>query len=235
MVKDSTRSKLLALRDRYGLDVAVSVAKSSLTISTSDGEFKKQFNGEICETVLEMKIQEILKKHADWFYVKSLVLPDADGNNPEFLTEIDFVLFTPYCVYCIECKSYAGDKELVDAGTIKMKNGHQRDVYKQNRMHLDVLDKLICPFSLTEEPVYQMILFDFSKGRCVDKRGVRARKEFPLANEQTFAELLKVRKAKVWDITGLASAKVKLEKFSERAHDKHLAYVKKLHKEGDLG
>lgn len=233
MVKDSTRERLLALRDKYGLDVAISVAKSSLTVATNDGEFKKQFNGEICETVLEMKIQEIMKEHSDWFYIKSLVLPDADSTNSEFLTEIDFVLFTPCCVYCIECKSYAGDKELLGAGTIKLKSGYERDVYKQNKMHLEVLDKLISPFSLLEEPVYQMILFDFSKGECIDKRELQAKKEFPLANETTFEKLLKSRKVKVWDMTGLRSAKMKLEKFSKQAHSKHLAYVKSLHKEGN--
>ena len=94
MVKDSTRAHLLYLRNKYGTAVAIDVAKKSLAVSASDGEFKKQFNGEICETVLEIIIQDLVKKNPEWFYLKSLVIPDAAGNNPEFLTEIDFVLFT---------------------------------------------------------------------------------------------------------------------------------------------
>lgn len=229
MVKDSTRAHLLDLRNKYGTAVAIDVAKKSLAISASDGEFKKQFNGEICETVLEIIIQDLVKKNPEWFYLKSLVIPDAAGNNPEFLTEIDFVLFTPSCVYCIECKSYAGNKQVVDAGTIVLQHG-QRDVYKQNKMHLEVLNKLINPFSLVEEPVYQMILFDFSRGKCTDKRTASAKQEFPLTNESNFASIIKAGK-QCWDMVGLQCAKEKLEKFSIKAHKKHLEYVQGLHKE----
>ena len=70
MVKDSTRAHLLDLRNKYGTAVAIDVAKKSLAVSASDGEFKKQFNGEICETVLEIIIQDLVKKNPEWFYLR---------------------------------------------------------------------------------------------------------------------------------------------------------------------
>ena len=150
MVKDTTREKLLALRDEYGTETAIEVARKSLKVKASGGDFKKQFNGEVCEVVLEMILQAMIsQKHPDWFYIKGLILPDAESNNHEFLTEIDFVLFTKECVYCIECKSYAGDKTITGKGTINLANGDSRDVYKQNSMHLEVLDKMIKAFSIS--------------------------------------------------------------------------------------
>lgn len=226
MVKDATREKLLELRETYGTATAIEVAKKSLKINSSDVSFKQQFNGEVCETVLEMILQKIIKEeHPDWFYSKSMILPNPDSNN-EFLTELDFVLFTPNCVYCIECKSYAGKKIITDKGTVEL-NKYSRDVYKQNIMHLEMLSKLIGNFS--ESPVYRMVLFNFSRGDIVDKRDEKWKGIFPVVDENTFPFVFKQEGKAVWDMQGLRAARVKLERFSEQNRERHLAYVQSLH------
>lgn len=226
MVKDSTRKHLLLLYQKYGEDIAIETARKSLSIAKGGKDFKPQFNGEICETVLEIILKEYCKKHQDSFYLKSVVLPDTETLS-NFLTEIDFVFFTTECIYCIECKSYAGDKELCNEGTIVLRNGKSRDVYKQNSMHLDVLDKLIGPFS--KEPVYKLVLFNFSTGNLIDKRTDEWKMNFPVVDEKNFRTVISKRRKKVWDVVGLRRASVKIEKFSDANRARHLEYVKKLH------
>lgn len=228
--KNVIRENLLKVYDTYGLKVAVQAAAKTLTIVDTDADFKMQYNGEICETVLEINLMSLIaNKHYDWFYTKSLVLPDVESGNTKFLTEIDFVLFTPQCVFCIECKSYAGDKCIVDKGTIVLENGNKRDVYQQNKMHLDTLQKLINPFS--KVPKYQMLLFNFARGDVHDKRDTASRHEFPIVTCKTVEDTLwrYTRGDAVWDMKGLHIAKGHLEEFSDKHRAAQLAYVKSLH------
>lgn len=228
-VKDSTRKNLLALRDTYGVKVAIEVARKSLKVADSDGDFKRNLNGELCEAVLEILLQDFIKTHKDWFYVKGMVLPDADNLNSEFLTEIDFVLFSKTCVFCIECKSYSGKTTLKDKGTFILNDGKTRDVYKQNILHLEVLDKMLDPFGKRGKE-YQMVLFDFSSGDCSDTRNAKDKKEFLYTTEKNILSILSNASYKGnWDLEGLRLAKPKFENFSRKARAKHLAYVKSLH------
>ena len=234
MVKDSTRDHLLALEEQYGIAVAIEVARKSLRVGTSDGEFKKQFNGEVCEVVLEMLLQKLIREeHPDWFYIKGLILPDADNTQSEFLTEIDFVVFTPQCIYCIECKSYSGTKRISGNGTINLESGRSYDVFKQNSMHLQVLNKMIQNFCISKPPAYKMILFNFSYGKCYDMREVDAKRAFPVVDDKSFSKVLSKRTRVCWDMQGLRMAKDSLETFSKRTRAKHLKYVQGLHKECD--
>lgn len=229
MVKDCVHQKLFEMQKKYGTAATISVAKKSLKIGKSDVEFKQQFNGELCETILELLLKDSIRdKHEDWFYSKSLVLPDAKTQS-DFLTEIDFVVYTPQCVFCIECKSYQGEKQMIEDGTVVYRAG-KRDVYKQNVMHLEVLDKMIGTFS--KQPSYQMILFNFSTGNMNDRRAESAKREFPVVDEKSIIKLMElctVGKSKVWDTEGLRKARVRLENFSSRNHNRHLEYVKSLH------
>ena len=228
-VKDSTRKNLLALRDKHGLKIATEVARKSLKVSDNDVDFKRNFNGEICEVVLEMQLQEFMKTNKDWFYVKGMVLPDADNLNSEFLTEIDFVVFSPSCIFCIECKSYAGKTKLVDKGTFILSNGKTRDVYKQNSLHLEVLDKMLAPFG-KQGKAYQMVLFDFSTGSCTDTRNLKDKKEFLYTTDKDILSVLSNTNLDGhWDLVGLRMAKPKFEAYSSKARAKHLQYVKSLH------
>lgn len=230
MVKDSTRVRLLGLRKKYGTKTAIAAAKEALRIYKGDKSFKQQFNGEICEVVLEMLLLDVCATRDDMFYVKGLVLPDAETLS-EFLTEIDFMIATPRCVYCVECKSYAGDKRIVENGTIVVQN-HDfcRDVFKQNKMHLEVLNKMIGAFS--KSPRYQMLLFNFSTGSIIDERDERAKRIFPVVDETSiFERMNEDGLSDVWDYEGLLCAKEKLEKFSNKNRARHLKYVQGLHSE----
>lgn len=224
-VKDSARKHLLDIYEKYGSKVAIETARASLTISKGGSEFKSQFNGEICETVLEIILKELCKKNSSWIYLKSVVLPDTETLS-DFLTEIDFVLITGSCIYCIECKSYAGDKTIINEGTVVLKNGKKRDVYKQDLLHLEVLGKLLHGFSKT--PKYKIVFFNFSTGEVNDLRDHIWKEKFPLVNDSTFTTILENSKP-VWDLVGLRRAAPKIEKFSKQNRDRHLAYVKSKH------
>lgn len=234
MVKDVTRKNLLLVRKRYGVDNAIAVAEKALKLPSSKKDFHQQFNGEVCEVVLEMLLDQAIKeRHHDWYYSKSVIIPDTESMSEEFLTEIDFVVFTPQCVFCIECKSYAGKKTLIEDGTIIYGN-KRRDVYKQNLMHLELLRNLLNNFSKT--PRYQMILFNFSHGEIMDKREKAAITKFPLTsykNVITCMELITKNTNKVWDMVGLKHAKLKLDIYSDNNRERHLHYVQSLHHEED--
>lgn len=228
MVKDDTRKRLLAIEEKYGCETAVAVAKESLGVANKNKTFKQQFNGEVCETVLEMLLRKEAKERSgDFFYMKSVVLPDAETLS-DFLTEIDFVVVTSTCIYCIECKSYAGDKILSGNGTVIIKKtGKSRDVFAQNEMHLEVLDKLLRPFG--KKPLYQMLLFNFATGSITDERSERAKQIFPVTDEKSIIEYLRKPKNGIWDYKGLCMAKKKIVLFSEKNRSRHLKYVQGLH------
>lgn len=226
----SMRDRIFQLRKSHSLADVIKIAKKSLIINSKDytAEFKTQFNGEICEAILELLIKEWMEKNkVNGALIRSLILRDLNSNNKDFLTEIDMVLFTPWCVYCIECKSYAGDKEIVGDGTICVANGRNFDVFKQNQMHLDVLRGWVDGFSKT--PVYQMVLFNFATGEMKDKRDAKARCLMPSTTEQNVLKLFSEVTKTVWDIKGIKQAIPKLEKFSDEHRAKHLEYVKSLH------
>lgn len=227
MVKDNTREKLFKLEEKYGLQKTLKVAKASLSVASKDGDFKKQFNGEICESVLELIILDLMKSKKDLFYSKGVVIPDVEKQG-EFLTEIDFVVYTAECVYCIECKSYAGEKRCIDSGTI-VTGKMSRDVYKQNYMHLEVLDKLIRRYAIT--PVYQMLLFNFSTGNLIDERSDVAKREFPVVNENNVVRAITRKGKAAWDLEGLRQADKLIRKFSAHNQKRHLEYVKSLHRQ----
>lgn len=228
MVKDVTREKLLRLKKQYGTKVAIEVASKSLRLKSNDGAFKKQYNGEICEVVLEMILLDFIQKqHPDWFYIKGMILPDIKSNNREFLTEIDFVLFTPQCIYCIECKSYAGNKRVEDSGTIVLEDGTRRDVYRQNSLHLNVLNNMLGKFS--KNPKYKMLLFNFSRGNIQDIRDENAKLNFPVVDEKSVVSWLDDKGRAVWNMRGLSIAKTKLERYSDVNRERHLKYVQGLY------
>lgn len=225
-VKDSARQHLLSIYEKYGSEIAIETARASLTIPKGVGtDFKPQFNGEICETVLEIVLKELCKRNKQWFYLKSVILPDTETLS-DFLTEIDFVFFTESCIYCIECKSYAGNKTIINEGTVVLKDGKKRDVYKQNLLHLEVLSKLLNGFS--KSPEYKIVFFNFSTGTVNDRRNQEWKKRFLLVDEKTFFTVLDEGTA-VWDLEGLRRAAPKIEKFSQKNRDRHLAYVKSKH------
>lgn len=225
--QESMHDKLFAIYDKYGLEPTFKIAHESLKAHFPTLEAKQKFNGEVCEAVLEIQINHWIKRYSvDACYIRSLILPDAKSKNKNFLTEIDMVLFTPWCVYCIECKSYSGDKILMGYGTLLGGSGKRCNVFKQNAMHLKVLDNMIG--GLAVKPKYQMIMFNFSNGEITDNRSEKAKRELPVVNETNlFAEIYKLND-KNWDMGGIRKAIPIFEQFSDNNRERHLEYVQSL-------
>lgn len=244
--KKAVRTALFNCLKQTGFDGAYAMAERLLGSKqhSDDFEFVSTLHGEICETVLELKLLEIARKYPKatqgWSYNKSLVLKDRFSFNSDFYTEIDLVLFTSACIYLFECKSYSGDKQLVGNGTLKrtMKTSYKNqvntcDIYKQSKLHLDTITPWVEEFVLPGKlPFIQMCIFDFSLGTLSDKRTNAAKLELPCLKEATITDFILASTDAVWDLNALRSVSEKLGIFSAKVRDKHLAYVKKLHGKG---
>lgn len=238
-VKESVRDNLLRLYKERGLLVAVQVAYNALGnlgdhekhMNEHDIQFvKTNMNGELCETVLEIVIREWMKEHSDitqeWYISKGLILKDPSRPRSRYLTELDLTLFTPSCVYLFECKSYAGEKRLVDKGMIVRLYGNSCDVFKQNAAHLLTLHNNIKAFS--ENPQYKMCIFDFSVGKCDDMRDEKYKQVLPYTTISNVLDMLSTG-PRVWNMSKLLPAVRIMEDASERLRPQHLKYVKELH------
>lgn len=233
-LKDSTHTKLMSVYQKYGLQVTLKVAYNLLVKQPQvpSISFKTTLNGEVCETVLEILVCDYCRQNRertrDWCWQKGIILTDPTKKQSSFLTEIDFTLFTPQCIYLFECKSYAGKKILVDDGTIVRENGSEFDVFRQSLLHVETLDKWLA--NTSTNPVYQLVMFDFSRGELTDTRGAKERKLMPLVNENTLFSAL-IEGPVVWDCEYLKKVVAVFEKASPRLRRRHLEYVKGL-KEG---
>lgn len=231
-LQSTMHDKLFAVYDKYGLGKTLQIAHASLKARLPSLPVKQRFNGEICEAILEIIVVDWVKRSGvDARYVRSLVIPDTKGKNKEFLTEIDMVIFTPWCVYCIECKNYGGDKQLVDDGLLIGANGVKCDVFKQNSMHLEVLHNLIG--GLSASPMYQMLLFNFSNGSIDDKRVKSAKSRLPLVDENTLLSIVARGGSSNWDMVGVDRVIPILEKYSDANRDRHLQYVQGVRKSNE--
>lgn len=235
-VKERTSEKLFQLYQEKGSKFAIEVARGVLgTAKPVKDERAQHLNGQLCETVLEIKLHEYVKqKDLDWIVSKSLVLSDPENRDSDFRTEIDLLLCTRKCMYLFECKSYGGTKCLSGNGVLQSKssNGvkHKFDVYKQSSLHLEVAHKIFDRFSRT--PEYQMLMFNFSLGSLEDKRSMRERAEMPCLETDTVIPYLERREAATtenWDLEYIRKALNVLEKDSGRKHLEHLKYVQSLH------
>lgn len=235
-VKKAVRDVLLQYQKRYGTHVAVAVARKALTYrlklpeSSEENYLKTDFNGEICETVLEMLLMEYVSQHRNdgWCVNKGVILSDpTKPKSNEFLTEIDILLMTPQCFYVFECKSYSGDKVLIGNGYLTRNNGINCNVFKQNSLHLDILQKWT--EGMSRRPCYQMAMFDFSLGTLSDKRTILCKNIMPCVNEKTLGTLFKKGMTNVWDKDVIHKLNNLFEKNVELERAKHLAYVKSLH------
>lgn len=238
--KNATRKVLLDLYKNKGASVAISVARELLTSdvrgkmsSNKIAEFKTAMNGEMGEVVLEILIRDYCAQHprqtSDWFWSKSLILKDPSSNT-DFLTELDFTLFTPECIYLFECKSYSGDKQLVDNGKLIRSNGNSCDVYKQNLLHAKTLDKNLK--HLAAKPIYRMVMFNFSEGEMKDCRTEQAKFSMPCVTDKDWQSVL-ITGTPVWNLKNVKPVISTIEKASKNLRDKHLKYVKSLERHED--
>jgi hypothetical protein len=251
LFKDKTRETLLEVYRDRGYNFSVSLASKiigSEELKKADPRVKTRNTvaGEVCETVLEIAILEFMnlnqKLTEKWFYAKGLVLKDLDTADTEFLTEVDFILFTPQVIYLFECKGYIGDKRITDRGTIVRAGKKKFDVYNQHVNHLNVFKKNFDSFRKQEYEEctsYQMAAFSFSPGLLEDIRSNEWKKELPFLEISDMSNFLssKCRGEEVWMIEYCKKAVELIQKDREFFVSKHLSYVTSLHhsKKPNLG
>lgn len=234
--KATIHKLLLDYYKQKGLEPTLQVAKQLLkkpVVSKTDlstADLSAIFNGEVCETVLNIMIADFMKRNpkktASWRYCKGVILSDLETRSNKFLTEIDTILFTPGCFYIFECKSYSGNKTLTGKGTIERSNGNNCNVYSQNVLHLKIVKQWLDRFS--RHPKYQMALFDFSSGSMTDQRDNDSKKVLPLVNTDNLFSLLRESRLEVWKPDDIAAIYEQFSKETEALRKKHLSYVKSL-------
>lgn len=232
--KTVTREVLKTKRMEFSLSETIELAQYMLKtgFGKENAKFAFELHGEICETVLEMLLDEVVKKRPECSMQKSLVLWNRKNPANGFLTELDWTLFTPECIYLFECKSYSGKKELTGEGILSRENGKSYNVYKQSVIHKETLYDWVEPFVLSgKTPLLQMVLFDFSQGEIEDKRSKVAKMELPVLNERTLLPFLEneSKSEKVWNTRALREVGEKLSAKSDELRETHLKYVKKKH------
>lgn len=242
--KQNTNKKLLQYYAVNGFKKTVLTAKQmyNVNLKDADWQFKINLNGEICETILEIGILEYIKRNPqickDWILKKGLILKDVDNLNSDFSTEIDLLLATPEMIYIFECKSYSGDKTLTKECTITT-NSRTFDVFKQNALHANIFFKQFKAY-LTKQvikPPIQLVLFNMSNGRLIDKRNDRYKQLMPVIQIETLFsfldrnKLLTGKSGKLWNITYVRKSLNVIEKHSKQSRKEHLEYVKRIHGE----
>ena len=238
-VKEAVRTKLLSIYKEHGLNVAIQVGyevlgkmhRTSIELSEEREKYiKTNMNGEISETVLEIILMEYMKLHPEqtkeWHISKGLILRDPTKRNSRFMTELDLTLFTPKCVYVYECKSFAGEKRIIGKGEIIRLNGNSCDAFRQNAIHVTTLHNNIKTYS--SKPLYQMRLFDFSRGSAQDDREQKYKDLLPYVTVGNVLNGFSTGED-VWYMPALLKAVKSIEAASERLRPIHLRYVKELH------
>lgn len=237
--KDNTHDILISYYHKNGIENTIKVAKAMLESSThkDNKTFHTHVHGEICETVLECIVDDYFNKFPvkthNWFYEKGLIIKDIKNPNSGYFTELDFTVFTPQKLYAFECKSYGGDKSIIDKCKIVKKKGGSFDVYKQHEMHARVLSEQLNPFRKSvdiDKPAYQLILFDFALGETNDKRKDIDKVIMPCLNEKNVLNIFKLNEngSIIWNMPPLEKAVKIISQHRKKNAEKHLEYVKNL-------
>ena len=185
-----------------------------------------QVNGEICEVVCGILLEDLKEKGFPIIYRNSVIVPDVKTKSRSFLTEIDYVVMTPYWVYAIECKSYFGDnKTITDKGELHGEK-HSVNVYKQNNNHLQVLAHICKPWRLKGKPArVQSVMFQFAGGTTLDLRNNSDKRKMQYVDERGLQRLITHGTDVVWDINNADILFAKLTEFSSKNKVKHMKYV----------
>lgn len=237
--KDASRRVLLEYRQSHSLAETVLVAKKMLESTThkDDVVFHTHVHGEICETVLEILVEDYMQrfpvKTKDWFCAKGLIIKDINNPDSGYFTELDYTVFTPQKIFAFECKSYGGDKKITDICTIRKKKGGSFDVYAQHERHAIVLSEQLRPFRKSQYigcQAYQLILFNFSVGETNDTRTVRNKLLMPCLDETNVLNIFSIYEndPEIWNMIHLRKAIKIIQKHGKENTKKHLAYVKDL-------
>lgn len=241
--KENANRVLLESYDKHGYDYMLELAKylveqQNEAAKKYDGEGQGTVLGELCETVLECKIKDYIKKNnlTDWFYVKGFYMRDIETQNTDFLTEIDLVLFTPEKIIIWECKSYKGDKIIVGQGDLKRIGRPGMNVFEQQKLHGDVFLKTFNVFrdkgkdEVPRRDCFQLAVFSFAEGTLTDKRKPEHKLVMPFLEEPDLDGFLdKGRKGKkTWNMVNVRRAAdfIVSKGKTNNYGDKHLDFVK---------
>lgn len=236
--KNRTNARLLAYYREKGKENALAVAREMLKSDThkDDKLFRAHLHGEICETVLEIIIEDFIKNHPeqtkDWVLSKGMILKDIDNPDNGYLTEIDLTLFTNYQILTIECKSYGGDKTFTEACTVNRKGQKPVDVYAQHEKHYECLLKTFEPFrklgngSINVTPI-KLGYFNFSLGKVIDKRTIVWKNKMPIFNEYNIEKQLEsyLDKPTYWKMDHVKKVVNIIDKNKKSNTAAHLKYV----------
>jgi len=237
--KDSTNRLLKEYCSEHGLDMTISLGRAMLEAkkSSRDKSFYTDVNGEVCETVLELIIDQYILdnclKEEGWFYKKGLIIKEPKQVNT-YYTELDLTVFSPQKIFIFECKSYSGAKTITDTCTIRRKNGNDCDVFRQNYKHANALANQFSPFrtnKASEEAPYQLVLFNFSCGSVNDVRPALRQVMMPCLDETNIVNIFDVYRNHpiIWRMDKVRQAADIIDKHSDENRSKHLSYVKSLH------
>lgn len=240
-IKDNTFDVLVSYYNKTkDMKKFIAVCREILEKKASTPEMR----GEVCETVLYVMLNDFIEKNKlkGWRVSKGLILKDVNREKDHnYYTEVDLTLFTPKCVYSFECKCYKGEKYLTDKGSLYVKRGKEfkksLDVFDQHFKHFKVLYDNI-KFAIDKSvddskyKTFKLLYFDFSIERTGDKRDKKYQSLFPIINESNLYSLFNTYndRPNYWNMELVNKALDIIEKASEKNAEKHLAYVKSLHK-----
>lgn len=234
--KDRTRKLILAVYEQYGISAAFEKARAILK-QCEDTKYpvakRSAIKGELAEVVLEVFCAHLQKILPQCIISKGLCI--YKQGDKRVTTEMDLVLFTPFCTYMFECKSYSGKKTLTDKCFLKSRSS--KDVYGQSRMHLDILWPYISPYMVklpkypAGNPPVQMILFELSSGDIDDQREPRYKELFPCLTLDTLLDWAQKefgrKRVVLYDLARMEPVLRKLDAESAEVFKKHLARLKK--------
>lgn len=243
-MKSKLRYKLIELYESKGYEHVVATAFDMLKsrLHKDDEKFRIELHGEISEVILEISIIKYLKDNniTDYRLSKGLILKDTSSNgNKEFSTECDLTLFTTQSIITFECKSYSGNVELKGLGTVYREGKKYRDVWAQNKLHKETLFNNFhsaykgLPSMRDNNPGIKTVFFSMANGKLVDSRSDKSKKAMPALEckdvQSYLKDVLSTKQVK-WNMVIVNKFLDIIEKNNSNRVDKHINYVKSLHK-----
>lgn len=233
--KSNTRKLLLAIYEQYGIATAYEKAHEIIK-QCEDTKYNRDkrsaVKGELAEVVLEIFCIHLQKILPSTIVSKGLCI--YKQGDKRVTTEMDLILFTPFCMYMFECKSYSGKKVLTEECYLKAMS--TKDVYRQSKYHFEILWPYVSKFVLKshtptlDNPVVKLILFELSSGDIDDQRTAKNKALYPcltLDNILAWAQKEFGRtRTVIYDMKGLDPVIKQLDAGSAATFEKHLARLK---------
>lgn len=188
--RDDLQRDLKRIMKEKGPAEFLDVASAMLDVKAgTNGEFKAQFVGQVCETVLLCLTQKYLEETGrEGVAFPSAVLKDPRDLKNSTPTELDFVLVTPGFFLTTECKSFAREINIVAPCTF-VRQDFKADIYGQSKLHYDRLrlygEQLMLPGKAMPKPPVFANAFVFSNAVVNDRRTAEDRKKLTVLTTST--------------------------------------------------